>query len=66
MAKAPSPVTELRTTKALLKRAIADCSAITAERNAYRFRANKAEQEVAEWKARFDVLLRRDDLKSNV
>ena len=30
------------------------------ERDWYRNRATKAEQEVKDWKARFDVLLRRD------
>ncbi len=30
------------------------------ERNSFRVRATKAEQEVAEWKRRFDALLARD------
>lgn len=31
------------------------------QRDAFRVRATKAEQEAAEWKVRFDLLLRRDD-----
>lgn len=73
MTKAPSAATKLRTAMRNIKHlqevrntAMRDIkrlqearNAAAAAREAYRARATKAEQEVAEWKARFDALLAR-------
>jgi outer membrane murein-binding lipoprotein Lpp len=64
MSKAPSEATQIRTLKARLAEAEKDRSALARERDAYRVRATKAEQECAEWRERFDILLRRDGKKA--
>lgn len=58
MPKAPSEATQLRTTKALLKGLERELQQARQTCADYRGRATKAEQEVAEWKARFDQLLK--------
>lgn len=60
MSKAPSDATQLRTLKSEFNRLKLEFNQMTTERNAYRTRAGKAEQEAAEWRVRFDDLLRRD------
>lgn len=60
MAKAPSADTQLRTLKAQAKDLNKQLDAALVQRDAYRARATKAEQEAADWKQRFDILLRRD------
>lgn len=60
MSKLPSEATQIRTLKSQLKRAEADIRVLMSKRDEYRARATKAEQEVAEWRARFDALLHRD------
>lgn len=65
MSKPPSDATMLRTVKAELARTEKERVALRTQRDEYRVRATKAEQEVAEWKARFDILLRREDVKPN-
>ncbi len=63
MSKPPSEATQLRYAKkdlAELKIALGRQQQLT---EGYRVRATKAEQEAAEWKARFDALLRRDEAK---
>lgn len=57
MARTPSPATELRNLKSRLKLEEAAYSSLSKERDVYRTRATKAEQEAAEWKRRFDLLL---------
>lgn len=55
----PSAETEVRS----LRRELAEVKALSAQRgieaNTFRSRATRAEQEVAEWKRRFDALLAR-------
>jgi hypothetical protein len=46
--------TERRTNKRLM----AEMAALRAQLEGYRFRATRAEQEAAEWKRRFDELLK--------
>lgn len=46
---------ERRTNRRLMK----DMHSVVRERDSYRIRATKAEQELAEWKKRFDLLLAR-------
>ena len=55
----PSAETELRLTRRELKRSMVDRLNLTNELAGYRRRATKAEQECAEWKSRFDMLLSR-------
>jgi molecular chaperone GrpE (heat shock protein) len=64
------PETEIRNLKRQVKdwqkaewRVRAELNKLRTEVDAYRARATKAEQECAEWKARFDVLLRREEPK---
>ena len=60
MGRIASDATMLRAAKAelvLVKKVSAET---VTQRDAYRARATKAEQDVAEWKLRFDLLLRRD------
>ena len=59
MAKAPSDATRLRTTQRELRDNYTLLTNARNERDHYRARATKAEQEVAEWRARFDALLYR-------
>lgn len=65
MGRTVSDATALRRVKAELAQWIKDCGAMRVERDAFRSRATKAEQESAEWKARFDILLRRDSASLN-
>ena len=60
MPKSPSEATQLRTAKAALTRLQLDYLSVVQQRDAFRVRAEKAEKEAAEWKDRFDLLLRRD------
>lgn len=60
MSRAPSEATQLKTAKRELKETKEALGRMQEMANAYRARASKAEQEVAEWKARFDLLLKRD------
>ncbi len=53
--------TQIRNLRREMKEEHRRCVEATKERDIYRSRATKAEQEGAEWKARFDVLLRRED-----
>lgn len=61
MGKLPSTETQLRHAKAALAREkrVNDSLRVEATRNLNR--AIAAEKELAEWKARFDILLRRED-----
>lgn len=63
MARAISEATQLRTAKAELVRARKELAESERLCAGYRSRATKAEQECAEWKARFDILLRREEMK---
>lgn len=63
MPRLASTETQLRTAKARirqLERALAAAEKNGAE---FRSRATRAEQEIAEWKSRFDALLHRDEMK---
>ena len=51
------PETEIRNLKRELKDALSALSRRITEVGEYRVRATKAEQECAEWKRRFDMLL---------
>jgi hypothetical protein len=57
MAKAQSEATQLRKARADLKRATMRLNTVTMQCEAYRVRATKAEQDCADWKSRFDLLL---------
>lgn len=59
MSKAPSLATQLRTANRALKESAAALDRAQAKLTEYRARATKAEQECAEWKRRFDLLLER-------
>jgi hypothetical protein len=63
MAKSPSVETQLRTAKADIRRLHIELNRAAQSVSDYRSRATKAEQEAAEWKQRFDLLLRRDEQK---
>ena len=58
MSKPPSVATQLRTLKERYKELQRVLSETERDRNAYRTRATQAEQSVAEWKQRFDALLK--------
>jgi hypothetical protein len=60
MSKIPSDATKLRHAQRELKELLLGLNECKKAREIYRIRATKAEQECMEWKARFDVLLRRD------
>ena len=62
MGKIASDATLLRRFKAESNSLKDTLAAMRVERDTFRARATKAEQEVAEWKARFDILLRRDGM----
>lgn len=65
MSRLPSEATQLRAAKSEIRsieKALDQSRALTRELNA---RAIKAEQELAEWKTRFDILLRRDQPKES-
>lgn len=57
MSRAPSEATQLRNAKSALKETQTLLRQAEQQRDAYRARATKAEQELAEWKQRFDLLL---------
>jgi FtsZ-binding cell division protein ZapB len=59
----PSVETQLRGAKSQIAILQKEVRALTAQRDQYRVRATKAEQETAEWKARFDILLKREESK---
>tara|TARA_R110000868_G_C10495398_1_gene730601 strand:+ start:334 stop:528 length:195 start_codon:yes stop_codon:yes gene_type:complete len=61
MGRIASDATLLRSAKAELALVNKRFSEATLQRDSYRTRASKAELEAAEWKARFDILLRRED-----
>jgi hypothetical protein len=54
-----SDKTLLTTERRINKRLMNEMHAVSRERDGYRIRATKAEQELAEWKKRFDLLLAR-------
>lgn len=61
MSRKPSETTQLKTAKRELKETKEALGRMQELANNYYGRATKAEQEVAEWRARFDTLLRRDE-----
>lgn len=65
MSKSPSEKTQLATARRELKRALQRLQAANASVHEYRTRATRAEQELAEWKARFDKLLERTPSESD-
>ncbi|MEJ8837620.1 hypothetical protein [Ramlibacter sp. AN1133] len=60
MPRVASVETQLKATRAELNRATRSLERVQKEADAYRARATSAEREAAEWKQRFDILLRRD------
>lgn len=58
------PETEIRNLKQNVKILTATVDAMRAERDLFRSRATKAEQDAAEWRKRFDALLARVPLRS--
>lgn len=58
MSKLPSEATQIRTLRRELREIDSARLHALQEAKEYRVRATKAEQECAEWKARFDLLLR--------
>jgi predicted nucleic acid-binding Zn-ribbon protein len=58
MSKLPSAETQLRTVKSNLNDALKELKQTGIAVEHYRARSTKAEQEVAEWKRRFDALLK--------
>lgn len=60
MPREPSDATQIRNLKARCQVLESSFNSAIRQRDLYRMRATKAEQEVAEWKARFDALLHRD------
>lgn len=59
MSRLPSPETQLRAARLQIKTLMSQVAATEQERNAYRARATRAEQDASDWKARFDKLLDR-------
>jgi hypothetical protein len=59
MGKIASDATLLRSARADLNKTSAALKAAEQQRDQYRARATLAEQEVAAWKARFDLLLQK-------
>jgi hypothetical protein len=57
MAKAPSVETQLRTARADIRRLTFELARANQQATAYRTRATQAEQDAAQWKQRFDILL---------
>lgn len=57
MSKPPSEATQIRSLKSQVKEVFEDKQAAEKARDIWRARATKAEEEAAEWKARFDLLL---------
>lgn len=64
MSKPPSDKTVIANLRRSLREETARTQSAITEREAYRARATRAEQEVAEWKARFDKLLERTPKES--
>ena len=62
MSKAPSEATQLRNLRGDFKVVAAERLKAERERDIWRGRATKAEQEAQEWKARFDLLLSKAEL----
>lgn len=60
MSKAPSEATQIRTLKRRLTQAERQVDLVFHRFEFERKRADTAEQDAAEWKARFDVLLRKE------
>ncbi|MCR4297529.1 MAG: hypothetical protein NUV75_02065 [Gallionella sp.] len=61
MSKLPSEATQLRRLKSDHKLLKKEFYQVRVDRDAYRARATRMEQEVAQWRERFDILLRRED-----
>jgi len=59
MSKPPSAETQLRTARSDLRRLSKLLAEANEERSSYRIRATKAGQECADWRRRFDELVRR-------
>lgn len=59
MGRVASPETQLRTARAEIKELEASLVTMRRSRDDYHARTTKAEQECKEWKARFDLLLKR-------
>lgn len=57
MSRMPSEKTQLATAKRMIRDLQAEIRNLTGSLNSYRVRATQAEQQTAEWKARFDKLL---------
>lgn len=57
MSRMPSEKTQLATAKRMIRDLQAEVRNLVDSSNAYRVRATQAEQQTAEWKARFDKLL---------
>lgn len=57
MSRAPSEKTQLATAKRMVRELQDEVRNLIAESGRYRARATQAEQQVTEWKARFDKLL---------
>ena len=55
MSKPPSDATKLKTAQRDLRDTYTLLQNVRSERDTYRIRATRAEQEVSEWKARFDA-----------
>jgi uncharacterized NAD(P)/FAD-binding protein YdhS len=58
MSKAPSAETQLRSVRRVLRQCQEDLIRTKQTAEGYRARSTKAEQEVAEWKQRFDAMLK--------
>ena len=58
MSKAPSDATLLRQARYELKRVLAALKEEESKSRTFRARATQAEQELVEWKQRFDALLK--------
>ncbi len=58
MSKAPSPETQVRTLKRLLKAAETDAREYRMQARIAEGRLTKSQQELADWKRRFDALLK--------
>ncbi len=57
MGRLPSAETQLRTLKRYVRELETENRNLRTNESGYRIRATKAEQEVSEWKKRFDALL---------
>lgn len=57
MSRMPSEKTQLATAKRMVRDLQREVQTLIAEQSRYRARATQAEQQTAEWKARFDKLL---------